>query len=630
MCGIFLVFDSFSSHQKTKKQIETKLNLIFEKLKKRGPDYQDTWMWVFNDWFLYCGQTTLSITGKYEPSNFITKDRLFQILFNGQIYNFKKLNSEYDCDTQFLVNFLGKGLQSLPSSSENYRLERIAKFNQYLDGMFAYCLIDHRPEFSEIFLSRDIQGEKSLYYHHNTETGRLVISSEIAPIRDYLKIINQDYLYSPAKLQKYFMTRHFLSNDGETIYPNISQLIPGQTLQYSIKEKRIIDNKVIGIDSLINPSLFQENSKKSFQEVVQEFDDLFKEIATEMVPTNLDYACIVSGGIDSSLSAYYCSQVKTPKKMIAINSVGKDWISNDLSLHQEALKQPIETIQLDEETYSDFIKDVQEVYQSPVHTHSSVSMAILTKEIQKANVKVLITGEGADEYFGGYSTYLQELETQKDYYQTSPSNYSKEVVFDIEFSLRKEYQKEINKFRQTLKKYWKQSIDSYSFLDNNNKNNNNKNQKEILYQAMILCDAWIQLPNVGLRASDLTGLMNGVETRTFFTRRKLIKKILNCPLWMKLDFENQTTKLILRKLYLNYFPKESLLPKQGFSGFPNESKKYLPKYLELLSKNKSQKSKNKNNIPKSILDILEIEVYHYQRPLEWKIINCDYFINLIQ
>lgn len=621
MCGIFLVFDSFCSHQQTKTQIEKKLNLIFEKLKRRGPDYQDSWMWVYNDWFLYCGQTTLSITGKYEPNNFITKNRLFQILFNGQIYNFQKLNPLYNCDTKFLINFLAKGLESLPSSSTNYRLERISNFNQYLDGMYAYCLIDHRPDISEIYLSRDIQGEKSLYYHHNNQTGRLVISSEISLIRDYLKTINQIELYSPIQLQNYFMSRHLI-NDKETIYPNIYQLIPGETIQYSIKEKKIINNKVIGIDSLINPTLFYQNSQKSFDQIVKEFDELFKEIASEMVPKKLDYACIVSGGIDSSLSAYYCSKVKKPKKLIAINSVGKDWISNDLSLHEEALKQTIETIELDEETYADSIANVQEVYQSPVHTHSAVSMAILTKQINQAQIKVLITGEGADEYFGGYSTYLQDLDMSVDEYQTSPSNYSKEVLFNIEFSLKSEYQNQIEKFRKTLESYWKKSVKSYSFLKEGNK-------KEILYQAMILCDAWLQLPNVGLRAGDLTGLMNGVETRTFFTRKKVIKQILNCPLWMKLDFQNQTTKLILRKLYLNYFPKESLLPKQGFSGFPNESKKYLKKYLELHSKNNSEKNLDKDKNPKSILDILDFQVYQYDRALEWKIINCDYFINLI-
>ena len=91
-------------------------------------------------------------------------------------------------------------------------------------------------------------------------------------------------------------------------------------------------------------------------------------------------------------------------------------------------------------------------------------------------------------------------------------------------------------------------------------------------------DSAIQLPSVGLRGCDLMSMNHSVEPRSVFLRKPLMKFALNLPLKFKLKIKkngNSETKILLKKLYLRYFPKKLLYKKQGFSGFPNEMGKFL-------------------------------------------------------
>ena len=112
----------------------------------------------------------------------------------------------------------------------------------------------------------------------------------------------------------------------------------------------------------------------------------------------------------------------------------------------------------------------------------------------------------------------------------------------------------------------------------------------------MLNDSSIQLSSVGLRGCDLMFMNYSVESRSLFLRKDIIKFALNLPLKFKIDLNRRNsigTKILLKRLFIKYFSKELLFPKQGFAGFPNETKKKLGKFkkfkiLKILKKNKKK------------------------------------------
>ena len=94
----------------------------------------------------------------------------------------------------------------------------------------------------------------------------------------------------------------------------------------------------------------------------------------------------------------------------------------------------------------------------------------------------------------------------------------------------------------------------------------------------MLIDTALQLSSVGLRGTDLMFMSNAIEPRSVFLRKEIIKFALNLPLKFKIDFTGKKefrSKILLKKLFIKYFPKNLIFKKQGFSGFPNETKKFL-------------------------------------------------------
>ena len=277
MCGIFVVIPKKNNVNLEK----AKESLI--KLKNRGPDYS-FYKIIENVFF---GQTVLSMSGKFKKNindNF-SKSKNFFIVYNGEIYNYKNLSKtlleekhKIFSDTQVLVNLFEK------YSSEN--------IHKYLDGMYAYVLYDKKN--NKILISRDPQGEKSLYKYEDSK--QIILSSEISPILHYIK----EKELNLNVLKTYFLSRHFIQFD-KTIYKNIQNIEPGQVIEVNLKNYKIKQLSSVSISYLINEDLYRKNSLKKEEELLEELDFLFKKNIQEMIPQKRNFTSIVSGGIDSTL-----------------------------------------------------------------------------------------------------------------------------------------------------------------------------------------------------------------------------------------------------------------------------------------------------------------------------------------
>ena len=132
-------------------------------------------------------------------------------------------------------------------------------------------------------------------------------------------------------------------------------------------------------------------------------------------------------------------------------------------------------------------------------------------------------------------------------------------------------------------------------------------------QATLFTDYFIQAIGNANIATDLISGENSVETRNVFITKDVIKNAINLPMKYKINLKNKSSfilKPLLKTLFSKYYSKNLVFKKQGFSGFPNESVKFL-----------QVKDKEKLN---SLIDKFKLH-HKFGRPSEWKIINCFYF-----
>ncbi len=574
MCGIFVVIP------KSKKKLDVdKCKNALKDLDKRGPDWS-LYQVIDNIFF---GQTVLSMTGKEKKNidNHYSEKKVFFILFNGEIYNHKELNDDNDFnqdkpDTKILVNLFDK-----------YKPNEI---NEILDGMYSYVVVDKSKK--KIYISRDPQGEKSLYKFESSEF--IIFSSEINPILKFTNKLSID----KEIFKSYFLSRHFIQFE-KSIFKEIKNIQPGEFWEYSIIKKRLSKKKTFSVKSLIDQKKYNLNETKKEQDLVDELDCLLRENLTQMIPPNRNFCSILSGGIDSSLISILLRELTNCDKFIALNHIGKDRISNKTNLFEKYLNNSVINLNINKEKYKKYLEESIDICNSPISSHDFVGKLILAEKLKKINCKAVFGGDGADELFGGYDTYLQSIKKTNQ----NVSDYSKILKTKI---FGKNY---VNRyFEKKIHEEWKECLKAYDFLEN---------KKEQNKQAMMLMDSTLQLSSVGMRGCDLMSMSYSIEPRSIFLRKSVMKFALNLPLKFKISNLKKNkfkSKILLKKLFIKYYPKKLIFKKQGFSGFPNEMASFLGNY---------------NNF--KILD--KFKLYNHKKYLKefdkkevWKIINSEFFL----
>jgi len=575
MCGIFVVIPKLN-----KKLNIDKCKIALKDLDKRGPDWS-LYQVIDNIFF---GQTVLSMTGKNKKdiNNHYSKKKNFFILFNGEIYNHKKLvannysKTQNIPDTKILVDLFDK--------------KKPNKINNILDGMYSYVVVDKIKK--KIFISRDSQGEKSLYKFESSEF--IIFSSEINPILKFANKLSID----KEVFKSYFLSRHFIQFE-KSIFKEIKNIQPGEFWEYSIAKKKLKRKKTFSVKSLINKNDYYLNQTKKEEELVEELENLLKDNLKQMIPPNRDFCSILSGGIDSSLVSILLREISKCNKFIAINHIGKDRISNKTKLFEKSLKKSVISLNVNKKKYKKYLEEAVDICNSPISSHDFVGKLIIAEKLKNINCKAVFGGDGADELFGGYNTYLKYAKNTNH----NTSDYTKIIKTKI---FGKNYR---NKYLESrIAREWKKCLKAYDFI---------KDKKEQNKQAMMLMDSTLQLSSVGMRGCDLMSMSYSIEPRSIFLRKSIMKFALNLPLKFKINISKKDgikTKILLKKLFIKYFSKKLIFKKQGFSGFPNEMATYLGNKNSYKILKELKLSQFKKGFKK--LDKKEI----------WKIINSEFFI----
>ena len=410
----------------------------------------------------------------------------------------------------------------------------------------------------------------------------LVICSTITSIVRFLVAQGISPVANKHALSRYFLTRHYLFL-GDSPFSGISKIEGG---------------KVFSVDIPQNSCRCIYDAALNLQPEYKHELDLLDVIENEAYSDSINHksAFILSGGIDSSLTARVASQLPgyhSSKRLFVTLTFGE----RDLTALQA--RQQAQSIGISEfleipvtvESYLESLDTFYSDYYMPACTHSFISNNILCRELSNNGVRLLYGGEGADELFQGYEAY-KKIFDMSDLPVGSSSPYSRIANSNLlgtpQYSSKLDDDEYINRY-----------LDRYSNLG--------------LHPDFsgFLLDATLQLQSTGNLCSDITGSHHAIESRSPFVHIRNLKR-----LHKSIDTFNKerTCKPILRQLFLSSYDHTFLKPKQGYSGFPNEAASQLlpslkfPLCSDLLSVNLSNR-----------LDDID-------RSFEWKMYNMELFL----
>ena len=256
-----------------------KMEEILQSISHRGPDQKI----IFKNHLGIFGFLRLKIIDLSDKSNqpFASKDKKIQIIYNGEIYNFKKLKESYFPKKDFFSKGDGEIILHL---YEKFGISFLDK----IKGMFSICIIDQNTK--KVFLIRDRFGIKPLYFRKKNK--KIYFSSEIKGLIDkHRENINEKEAYR-------FFNQGLINSTNETWFKDIFQIKPSHYLEVSSSGK-IVEKKYYNIEKFINEKKDQEN--KSFKFYVNEFKQRLLESFDEHNYFDVIAGVHLSGGVDSAV-----------------------------------------------------------------------------------------------------------------------------------------------------------------------------------------------------------------------------------------------------------------------------------------------------------------------------------------
>ena len=524
------------------------INKMNDAIVHRGPDDES----YYKDDFIAMGFRRLSIidlkSGRQPMTN---EDESMVITFNGEIYNFKEIKKDLvkkghifktNSDTEVILH-----------GYEEYKEKILSK----LRGMFAFVIWDKNTQ--TLFGARDHFGQKPFYYCKMNET--FMYASEIKSMLyhpDFKKEVNKEALKPYLTFQTSVLE--------ETFFKNVYKLKPGHYFIYDYNK-----------DDLTIKEYYNIN----FRPIPQNFNDLVEKI-DETITKSIDYHIIsdvpvgayLSGGIDSS---YVVSYLK-PDKTFSVGFDYKDFnevpMAKDLS---DILKIQNKSELINSDDFFESIDKVQYYADEPTANLSAVPLYFLSKLAAK-DVKVVLSGEGADELFGGYTSYDEDIKLKK--YRKLPffiRRFIKILVSPFPSFHGKNF---LTKGGSKIEEYY---VGNAFIFDNKEANKvlSEKYKSNITYQditkpyydkvkdkddltKMQYLDMYFWLPNDILLKADKMSMANSLELRVPILDKEVFALAKTIPTNYKLS--HNTTKYILRKAASKRIPEEWY--KRRKKGFP--------------------------------------------------------------
>lgn len=543
MCGITGYVDFSSSTNRRS------LDSMIGTIAYRGPD--SSGRFISKSKKAALGIRRLSIIDlKTGDQPIFNEDSSVVVVYNGEIYNYLKLKRDLikkghkfrtKSDTEVLVHLY-----------EEYGLN----VPKYLNAMFAFAIWDENKQ--ELLLARDRAGIKPLYYYH---AGRkLIFGSEVKTILahpDYNKKVDNTAL-------SLYGNFGYIPSDF-SVFKGVKKLLPGHALKFS--KRGLMISKYFELSS---------NSKHDKKKA----NELLQNAVTSQLISDVPVGVFLSGGIDSSLIAYHITQQKRKLNSFSISFDEKSYDESNQAQHvakKLGTKHHSETF-----THKD-ITGLFPVISSKLDeplADPSLFPTFKVSKLARKHVKVVLSGDGGDELFGGYPTYQAHLMAK--WFEILPKSVldSSRLLLSLLPNSHKNYDKKklATVFMKGLKKspterhfFWMRTF----FLGENNLFDKPKldwlskmlpdlNQFKDITRQMQVLDFYTYLRDDFLFKVDRASMYNSLEVRVPFLDNDVIDFAFSTDL-SHVGFRRN--KIILRDLLKDKLPEIANRPKKGF-GMP--------------------------------------------------------------
>lgn len=553
MCG------HISIYYKNKKADELLIRQLTEKITHRGPD--DTGYFIKDN--IAFGFNRLSIIDLEHGNQPFEKENR-TIIFNGEIYNHQELRKRLEFSNKFTTN---SDTEVLLTSYINYGEKCVDK----LRGMFSFIIYDEVKEI--VFGARDHFGIKPLYYINNNEF--IAFSSEYKVLVKVLKEIS----INETALQNYFSFQY--TPNYNTIINEIKE-VPNGTY-FTIKNGNLEFYRYHDI-KFNNKNITKDN-----------IYDIVNDSVKHHMISNVEVGTFLSGGIDSTIVTALAAKLNPKIKTFSIGFDVEGY--NELTVAKKTAEYlGVENISVNvsEQDYIKALPKVAYYMDDPLADPSCVGIYLLSEEARK-HVKVVLSGEGSDELFGGYNIY-------KEYYSLKPFSYLPESI-----------KREVNKVAKVLpdikgKSYLLRGTTKLKdrYIGNSKIFNNeevkkvivdydeNNTYSDILAHLYEECDknsydsvttmqyidinTWLE-GDILLKA-DKMSMAHSLEVRVPF----LDKEVLNCATGLTLSqkISKNNTKVLLREAFKDIVPP--YMKEKKKLGFPTPIRVWLKSDLGIYAR----------------------------------------------
>ncbi len=574
MCGI-AGFSSFhENYTMHSPKWQTILNQMKCKMHHRGPD--DSGIFLSNQvGFSHARLSIIDLENGQQPMSRSIGERSYTIIYNGEIYNTKELRDDLkikgwhfntSSDTEvILVGFMEYG----------------AEFVKQLNGIFAYAIWDDNQK--GLYIFRDRLGVKPLFY--TIHDSAIVFGSELKVLFEYPGVkaqIDRNGLceifgLGPAKTY------------GSGVFMNCLEVLPGEYIVY--KNDKIQQVPYWKLNS--NPHM------DSYEETIEKTAFLVRDSITRQMVSDVPICTFLSGGLDSSIITAICAN-ELSKQGEQLNTFSFDFKENDRYFKENAFQPSSDRpyvekmvdhfnthhtyLECDHMLLADYLYKVVDARDLPGMADVESSLLYFCSEVKKHN-KVALTGECADEIFGGYP-----------WFHNKESFDARSFPWSINLQPRKQLLledvlEEINLERYVSETY-ERSINETPRLEN--ENTLEARRREISYLNI----KWFMVTL--LDRMDRSSMYSGLEARVPLADHRILEYVWNIPWDMKC--RDGVVKHLLRESAKGMLPPEILYRKK--SPYP---KTYHPQYEKILGDRLLAILENSSSPINQLIDIHKVK-----------------------
>lgn len=544
MCGIA----GWVNWERDMTQEQDTVSAMGRTLACRGPDAAGTWYSV-RAAFAHRRLTVVDPVGGAQPMIKNHGDRTYSITYNGELYNTEDIRSkltlrgyqfESYSDTEvLLVSYIEWGAQCVHE----------------LNGIFAFAIWDEANQ--SLFMARDRLGVKPLFYYRNgasflfgSELKAILANPEAEPVID-ADGLAEVFCVGPAR------------TPGHGVFKGVHELRPGHRMTVTRKDTKIDQYW----------SLMAEKHTDDLDATVKKVRELFLDTVSRQLVSDVPVCTFLSGGLDSSAVSSVAADAFYKEDMGPLHTYSIDFDGMEHNFEANAFQTGLDAPwarKVSEYIHSVHhpvvfsMKDQLEHLMTPIAARDlpgmydiDSSLYLFCKEIKK-NATVALSGEAADEVFGGYPWFHRQESLAADTFPWALKLQERVKV------LSPEIQEKIKPYEYVQRRY-KEALAEVPRLEG--ESDREARIREISYLSITRFLATL------LDRKDRMSMATGLEVRVPFCDHRLVQYVFNIP-WEYKACDNQV-KGVFRRAMKDYLPKDVLERKK--SPYPSDPN---PEYLE--------------------------------------------------